>query len=69
MYTIINTKSIIDDRGVPVRKDLIWSNSLTLATVSPARLFSKYFNGSENKCLNNLALNVTSILLVVCTNK
>lgn len=42
----MKNKSINDDRGVPVRKDLILSNSLTLATVSPVRLDSKYLSGN-----------------------
>ena len=64
----MKNKSINDDRGVPVRKDLILSNSLTLATVSPVRLDSKYLSGNAKRCLNNLSLNITSILLVVCVN-
>ena len=68
MYTIMKIKSIIEESGVPVRKFLILSSSLTLATVSPTRLDSKYFKGSANKCRNSLKLSITSILFVVWVN-
>ena len=45
----MKNKSIIDDNGVPVKKCRILSSSLTLATVSPALLDSKYQSGNANR--------------------
>ena len=68
MYTIMNIRSSSDVRGAPVRNCLMFSNSLTLAIVSPTFLVSKYLNGRLNRCLNSLAPSITSILDVVWVN-
>ena len=48
-YTTTKKTSIMEESGVPVRNERIWSSSLTLATVSPTRLDSKYLRGKPNK--------------------
>ena len=66
MNTTMNITSSTDVNGAPVRKCLMFSSSLTLATVSPTLLTSKYLKGRARRCLKSLVLRVTSILLVVC---